>query len=181
MDLLPSAPSAPPETPDETIRRLTAELREAYDQQAATTEILEIINRSRGDPAPVFDAILEKAHTLCEAANGCLLLYDGGKIRAVAVRAYSEAWAERLKQGVSAVGNPTVQPLLDGARFVQIRDMAEIDDPLVRAAVEHTGVRTCLLVPLRNDDALLGVITAVRQEVRPSRRRQSSRWRTRGC
>jgi GAF domain-containing protein len=172
MDLLPSAPSAPPETPDETIRRLTAELREAYDQQAATTETLEIINRSRGDPAPVFDAILEKAHTLCEAANGSLLLYDGGKIRAVAVRAYSEAWAERLKQGVSAVGNPTVQPLLDGARFVQIRDMAEIDDPLVRAAVEHTGVRTCLSVPLRNDDALLGVITAVRQEVRPFTEKQ---------
>ena len=41
------------------------------------------------------------------------------------------------------------------------------DDPIIRAAVELGGIRTLLLVPLRKDDALLGVITAYRQEVRP--------------
>jgi signal transduction histidine kinase len=61
---------------------------------------------------------------------------------------------------------------VEGESFSHIDDLSEVaaavpDDPLPRAAVDLGGIRSFLIVPLRKDGALLGAITAYRQEVRP--------------
>src|SRR5579883_966765 len=147
------------------LRIRTVERDEALAEQAAAAEILQIINTSQGNLQPVFDAILEKAHRLCGAAFGSLNLADGEMFRAVATHGLSDAFADMLRRGFRHAESPAVQGVLAGESFVQIRDMAELDHPVGRAAFELSGIRTALFVPLRKDAALLGIIVAARQEV----------------
>jgi len=150
----------------------TAERDEALQQQTATAEVLQVINSSPSDLAPVFNAMLEKATRLCEAIYGQLATYDGEFFRLVAIHGEAPllAWhRDRLLRPADAV---TWQRIVDGAPLVHIDDLADTElyrggHETARALVDRGGSRTMLAVALRKDDLLLGVLTVYRQQVRP--------------
>jgi two-component system NtrC family sensor kinase len=160
---------AAPEGQNASLRR---ELIEARQQLTATREILQIINASPGDLAPVFEAVLENAMRLCVAAFGFLTIYDGERFNFAAQRGVPDKLAAYF-----AVGMDQPQPgdahsrLLAGEDLVHNLDQKDeaayrSGNPLRRAIVDLGDVRTALVVALRKDGVVLGALTIYRKEVR---------------
>ena len=146
----------------------TADLQEALEQQTATAEILQVINASPGDLAPVFETILAKAHTLCGAELGSLGLFDGQYFRKVARYGYEGTADELLSQPYLPRGSH--EPFFRGETL----HVPDVMDPgwEWRTAVSDdfftsSGLRAWLEVPLWKDGTLLGTISGWRREPRP--------------
>jgi C4-dicarboxylate-specific signal transduction histidine kinase len=163
---------------DRQIARLTRELNEALQQQAATSEVLEVISTSPGDLQRVFDTMLENARRICDAGFGNIYRWDGDALRLIATHNTPPAFAEFRKNPfrpgpTSMIGRmvttKTVTHVPDAAAN---RDYTERRDPSLVAAIDLGGVRTYLAVPMLKENELIGAFTVYRQEVRPFTDRQ---------
>ena len=161
----------------------TRELAEALEQQAATSEVLQVISSSRGELGPVFQAMLENATRICEADFGNLLLYEGNAFRIAARIAAphgaAPAWAELQR------GDPTVHPhpkdaLARVVRTKRLQHVADLrteeayveGDRSVVGLADVAGARTVLVVPMLKENELIGVLAIYRREVRPFTEKQ---------
>ena len=178
--IAPKRPSAPktarphksPAAGEEAeVARLRRELNEAREQQAATSEVLSIINSSPGDLKLVFEAMLENAVRLCEAKFGFITRYDGDAFHIMAQVGAAPAYAEFVSHGPLRTGPETILgQVLSRNQAVQIPDLAATRgyaerSPLMVAAVELGGVRTYLAVPMFKENTIIGAVLLYRQEV----------------
>jgi GAF domain-containing protein len=155
------------------IARLAHELKEALEQQSATSEVLRVISGYPGNPQPVFQAMLKNAVRLCDAEFGNIYHWDGDALHLVATQNAPLAFAEarRLTTGRPGPQTPSGR-MLANKKVVHIADLraekAYADrDPWIVTGVELGRVRTVLIVPMLKENELIGAFSVYRQKVQP--------------
>jgi class 3 adenylate cyclase len=151
---------------------LTRELKEAREQQAATSEVLKVIASSHGDLQQVFATMLQKAVQICDAKFGNIYRWDGDALHLMASHNIPATRSPNLPGPQTPTGR-----MIATKMFVHVPDLAaELDyaarDPWIVDGVELAGVRTLLIVPMLKQNELIGAFTIYRQEIRPFTEKQ---------
>ena len=160
------------------VARLTRELKEALEQQTATSEVLGVISSSPGELEPVFKTILANATRICEAKFGILWLTDGKGFRSVALHDVPSALAQERQRSPLYFPSPATSlgQIVSTKQVVNIADVAAVpaffERPEARALVELGGCRSLITVPMLKEKSLIGAIAVYRQEVRPFTNKQ---------
>ena len=169
------APKDAATDPQQTIADLQSRLGESLARETATAEVMRLINGSPGDLAPVFDAILEKAHSLCGVTSGALELFEGDLVRTVASRGLNERWEAWLRAGYKLTD--LTRPIYHSGHYEHIPDLGKLverfpNEANLRAVYEIAGFRTFLALPLVKDGLTFGRIVAARSTILPFTDRQ---------
>ncbi len=153
-----------------------AELREALDQQTATSEILRVISSSPTDEKPVFDAIARSSVQLCAAAFAVVASFDGELLHFVA----GEHVGTEGRRTLAAVypmrpdrGQLAGRAILDRT-VIHVADVM-LDPEYVGASL---GNRATLSVPMLRTGAPIGTITIARSEPVPFTEQQITLLKT---
>ncbi|HXV84185.1 MAG TPA: GAF domain-containing protein, partial [Candidatus Binatia bacterium] len=145
--------------------RLFNELKEALEQQTATSEILGVIASSPTELQPVLDAIARSAARVCGSDDATMRLIEGDTVSLVA---HYGTISPGVARRPLSWHTPGTEAMLQ-RRTVHIPDvLAELerfpDSALVR---DPRGIRTYLVTPLLREGRPIGVIVIRRTEVKP--------------
>jgi signal transduction histidine kinase len=150
--------------------RLFAELQERLEEQTATSEILRVISESPTALPRVLEAIAASAARLCQADSVAVRMAEGDTTRVAARHGRDTPSAERRARALMPIDRTSVsgRAMVD-RRTVHVEDIsaAGAEYPRTRALAREDEARTYLATPLLRSDAALGVIFAIRYQVRP--------------
>ena len=156
----------------EELESSNSQLREALEQQTATSEILRVIASSPTDIQPVLNAVAEIAGRLCSAKDAVILLVEGNVLRLAAHQGPIPFFAASELLPIDRDSLPG-RAIIE-RQTIHIDDIAlEPEDNLPARFATSRGVRTMLATPLFREGIPIGAITIRRQEVRPFTRYRS--------
>jgi GAF domain-containing protein len=144
---------------------------ELIEQQTAISEVLRAIANSPHDLQPIFNAILDSATRLCRADLGSLRLSEESGLRRVALRGDPLLVSQAGSSIPVLAEKGSLPDRLAASRLpTHIPDLAAVegdhrDDFLISGV--RAGLRTALVVPLLNDNEIVGIISLVRKQVQP--------------
>jgi GAF domain-containing protein len=150
----------------------TRELAEAREQQTATSEVLKVISSSLGELEPVLQSMLANAMRICDAKFGIMFEYSDGTYRSLSSLGVPQQYEEHCRQKRVWGPDTLLGRVACTKKTVHIADVRSDRaylqrDPNRVAAVELTGQRTAICVPMLKGNELVGAFGIFRQEVRP--------------
>ncbi len=165
------------------VARLSRELSEAFEQQAATAEILSIISNSPTDTQPVFDSIVQSGLKLFPGALISVALRDGDMIIAAAIADPDpdrvEAWRRTIFRTPLTREYMHSAALLD-CRIVDISDVEGAPAEFAAGARNFltSGYRAITIMPMVRNNEAIGLLSVVRLTPGPLSDKQIAVLRT---
>jgi putative methionine-R-sulfoxide reductase with GAF domain len=169
MSATPGGTLADPEQLIADLRRQLAECKaerdEALEQQTATAEVLQVINSSPGDFAPVLDTLVQTVARLCRADRVGMYRRRDDAYHLIASHGILEM--EFIRAHPLAIDRSTLSGRVAMERRpVHIPDVLQ-DPEYGYEAQKIAGYRSMLGVPLLRGDQLIGHFNMTRTRVDP--------------